>query len=798
MTSLRGVVAQLEADQKALRERLRHLQTVNGQLLSSLASGGGNQASSAAMTAGPTVDTSIPYFVECEGAMRDWEARREANKDELLNRLAQLCKRQSQKLEENQNVIKALQASAAGASASTETAAAIAKRLASNLQAKDAELTQRDVQLQQLRSELAQKDRSLATLNSQTSGLQAKLDSLAQKFQSYKSRYVELKRELGNLNAISPKVVAETCLAKVRQIGQLLVECTQKYMREAELRKKYFNQVQELKGNIRVFCRVRPLIPLELARNATDITSFPCKKNIEVMGPGGRPKRFEYDQVFAPDVSQAKIFSKLEALVTSVLDGYNVCVFAYGQTGSGKTFTMQGPMENPGVNVRAVDELFARANRQSEDMMFRMEMSFLEIYNESINDLLASRGEGRNLELHMADERLGEKNMGSATTVLGLTSVEVVSLQEVFNHLGRGMQNRATAATNMNDTSSRSHSVLSIKVHATNRILNTQYFGQLHLVDLAGSERISRTGCTGQALLEAQNINKSLLSLGDVISALVRKDKHIPYRNSKLTFLLADSLGGNSKTLMFVNISPASDNSGETICSLNFASRARCVELGAAKKNTDGAQSGKGGGDPKLEAVNQKLQQRVEHLKGELDNVRAEHAERMQATLAQIGDTHKKEINDREKRIKMLETELSRKGPSLNPMASGEVRGLQTQLKEAVSNQRQSAARIAALEDKLKQRERELDIARRQTASRNGRSSVRSDGRYMSGRSTSSDPSGAPSRPVSRTNGSRRVVSSAKRDPSRAGQPPASASTSVSAVDDKTENDPDEDLGWDL
>jgi kinesin family protein C2/C3 len=289
------------------------------------------------------------------------------------------------------------------------------------------------------------------------------------------------------------------------------------------------------------------------------------------------------------------VFEYVQPLAISVLDGYNVCIFAYGQTGSGKTHTMEGSTADPGVSPRAVRELFRLVAESPSEWTYSLKFSMLEVYNELILDLLSpsagdSKGERERLDVRQTPD-------GKGVVVSGLLEVAVESSEQVEALMAQGQSNRAVGAHDMNEHSSRSHSILTITVKGKNSLDGTVTNGKLNLIDLAGSERISKTDATGERLKEAQNINKSLSALGDVIAALGnKKNTHVPYRNSKLTYLLQDSLGGNSKVFMFCNISPAVFNLGETICSLNFASRCRAVELGAAKKNTGTPSSSSGPG----------------------------------------------------------------------------------------------------------------------------------------------------------------------------------------------------------
>lgn len=247
---------------------------------------------------------------------------------------------------------------------------------------------------------------------------------------------------------------------------------------------------------------------------------------------------------------------------------------------------MEGCDGNRGVAPRAVTELFNNVSQLTEsgNYEYSVKFSMLEIYNETIRDLLDSSNAKDKDKLDVRQTAEG------VNIVQGLIEEDVDGAVRVAELMAIGQSNRAVGSHDMNEHSSRSHSILTLTCRGKNIRDGSTTFGKLHLIDLAGSERLSKTDATGDRLKEAQNINRSLSALGDVINALGnKKATHIPYRNSKLTFLLQDSLGGNSKVLMFVNISPAVYNLSETLCSLNFASRCRSVELGQAKRQTDDA-----------------------------------------------------------------------------------------------------------------------------------------------------------------------------------------------------------------
>ena len=365
-------------------------------------------------------------------------------------------------------------------------------------------------------------------------------------------------------------------LGRVKALLKELNTANEKFNKEYQERKKLHNIIQELKGNIRVYMRCRPPLKKELADFGEDAlcVSHPSPGEVRVFNEKNREKTWEFDETFDVNSTQAQVYADVSGLVTSVMDGYNVCIFAYGQTGSGKTHTMAGSPQDRGVNWRALGELFTKSNERRGEMRDTITLSILEVYNEEIRDLLNNSGE--KLEI-----RQGE----FGNFVPGLTQMPVATLRDVEELFGVAESNRAVASTSMNEHSSRSHMMLTISVVSENVANGSVQRGKLNLVDLAGSERINKSGAAGVQLKEAQNINKSLSALGDVIAARASKQAHIPFRNSTLTHLLQDSLSKDSKTLMICCISPLLDSAEETYCSLNFASRVRSVELGQATKN---------------------------------------------------------------------------------------------------------------------------------------------------------------------------------------------------------------------
>ncbi|KAK0394711.1 hypothetical protein QR680_000890 [Steinernema hermaphroditum] len=340
-----------------------------------------------------------------------------------------------------------------------------------------------------------------------------------------------------------------------------------RYRREMELRKRLHNTLVELNGNIRVFCRIRPENGAE-ENKSTVIHMDPLDQGLLSASTASGTRRFHCDRVFAPICSQEEVYDEVKPVIISCLDGYNVCIFAYGQTGSGKTYTMEGPTGNPGINQRSITDLFNSLQQRGAEVDYRITVSMIEIYNEKIRDLL-------NLSKDKLAIRICENG---SLDIPGLTAIPVDSAQDVTSLLNKGRSNRTTSATDANEKSSRSHAIVRVKITMVNKLTKAVTTGRLNLVDLAGSERVSQSGATGQVLKEAQYINKSLSELGNVVTALRNRQTHIPFRNCQLTRLLEDCLVGDSKTLMFVQLSPDANQVSESISSLNFAEKISKVQ----------------------------------------------------------------------------------------------------------------------------------------------------------------------------------------------------------------------------
>ncbi|XP_047962855.1 kinesin-like protein KIN-5B [Salvia hispanica] len=344
--------------------------------------------------------------------------------------------------------------------------------------------------------------------------------------------------------------------------------------------------------NVQVLLRCRPLTDDEQRLNMPyAITCNDSKREVTVsqtVGSKHVDRIFTFDKVFGPKSQQRSIYDQaISPIVAEVLEGFNCTVFAYGQTGTGKTYTMEGGMRNKGGDLpieagiipRAVRQIFDTLEAQNAD--YSMKVTFSELYNEEITDLLAPED-----QLKSTEERskrpisLMEDGKG-LVVVRGLEEETVYSANEIYSLLERGAARRRTADTLLNKRSSRSHSIFTITIHIKEGTVGEEELikcGKLNLVDLAGSENIYRSGVREARAREAGEINKSLLTLGRVINALVEHSAHVPYRDSKLTRLLRDSLGGKTKTCIIATISPSAQCLEETLSTLDYAYRAKSIK----------------------------------------------------------------------------------------------------------------------------------------------------------------------------------------------------------------------------
>ncbi len=390
------------------------------------------------------------------------------------------------------------------------------------LQSAREDLSREKVMNNELRSKLSEAETQSINLEVAMRSLRAQIEFLESDNKSQSNAFVDLETRLQN--AI-----------------RAAAEANEKLRGEESLRRKLHNQVQELKGNIRVFCRVRPALESDYAEEVARIT-YPDtgaeSKEVEILGPDERSSlgnittkknAFSFDRVFTPTSVNAEIFDEISQLVQSALDGYNVCIFCYGQTGSGKTYTMSS---EDGMIPLAVRQIYATAKSLEEKgWKYSMEGSFIEVYNENLNDLL-----GKPDEFDKKKHEIRHDMQKCKTNITDITTVDLDTPNKVEAILRQATANRSVAATKANERSSRSHSVFILKLCGSNVTTGEKSEGTLNLVDLAGSERLSHSKATGDRLKETQNINKSLSCLGDVIGALGqgKEGGHVPYRNSKV------------------------------------------------------------------------------------------------------------------------------------------------------------------------------------------------------------------------------------------------------------------------
>uniref|UniRef100_A0A3Q1JYN0 Kinesin-like protein n=1 Tax=Anabas testudineus TaxID=64144 RepID=A0A3Q1JYN0_ANATE len=373
-------------------------------------------------------------------------------------------------------------------------------------------------------------------------GVRMKMLSLQRALRTLTNDYKCLKRQVQDFPFMLDKAITEAkqeiCLV-IGEVSSTNQELLRKYKREMNLRKKCHNELVRLKGNIRVFCRVRPVSQEEQdSTDAKTMLSFDSDDDaILYLSNKGKIMTFELDKVFPPQATQEESDECL-------------CL----------------------ISLRL---LFSEVTEKAPDWDYKISVSMVEIYNETLRDLLGENPTDK-LDIKMNPDGSGQ------LYVPGLTNFTVQSPEDINRVFELGHMNRATACTNLNEHSSRSHALLIITVSGFNSATGNRTQGKLNLVDLAGSERIGKSGAEGSRLREAQCINKSLSALGDVINALRSKHSHVPFRNSRLTYLLQDSLSGDSKTLMMVQVSPLPANMSESVCSLKFAQRVRSVELSSS------------------------------------------------------------------------------------------------------------------------------------------------------------------------------------------------------------------------
>jgi hypothetical protein len=418
---------------------------------------------------------------------------------------------------------------------------------------------EKDAKINELIEDLGNKELLLSEAQGKLAGLAGASEELAE--------LREMKADVERRE----KAQAELIAGQAKRLDEL----EKLYRDESLQRKKIYNAMEDLKGKIRVYCRVRPMLQFEKDRGQEMAVEIPDELTINLKWKD-KKREFNFDSVFEGGTTQEKVFADTKHLIQSAVDGYNVCIFAYGQTGSGKTFTIYGNEELPGLTPRGVTELFDILERDSGKASYRVEVFMLELYVDDLQDLLAESKKGEKL---MKQPKLEiKKDPKGVVTVPGATVIEVTSAHQLMTAIEEGQKRRHVSSTQMNRESSRSHLIITVCIETTNLQTQSVARGKLSFVDLAGSERVKKSGSAGEQLKEAQAINKSLSALGNVISALATEQGHVPYRDHKLTMLMSDSIGGTAKTLMFVNVSPVDANLDETQNSLQYATRVSTIK----------------------------------------------------------------------------------------------------------------------------------------------------------------------------------------------------------------------------
>ncbi|PUZ57401.1 hypothetical protein GQ55_5G427500 [Panicum hallii var. hallii] len=419
---------------------------------------------------------------------------------------------------------------------------------------------------------------------------------------------------------------------KVAKIQDELVSLNAQLKQITLQRRQSLNNYLDLKGNIRVFCRVRPFHHEESYQSRSLFTLD--ESNVFLKVAETKIKQYKFDKVFDQCSTQGDVFAEVEPVIKSALDGYNVCIFAYGQTGSGKTYTMEGKhtATDLGVIPRGIQALFDRASESNRRFLFTFSM--LEIYMGNLRDLLVPRSKTHDFKKVPSLSIKTDPDGG--IEIENLVAVTVNSFQEVKRLYEVGTRLRSTAYTMANSTSSRSHCLIRLSLTSFDAPERKKARNKLWMIDLGGSERLVKTKATGKRLKEGKAINLSLSALGDVIDALQTKKAHVPYRNSKLTQVLRDSLGCDSKTLMLVHIRPNEDDLCETICTLSFATRVRSIRLESEEPPEEKARKehlltelerGVSDLEQQCEDITRKikkLEETMEHLKGPQPSVSAD------------------------------------------------------------------------------------------------------------------------------------------------------------------------------
>ncbi|KAI9143948.1 P-loop containing nucleoside triphosphate hydrolase protein [Paraphysoderma sedebokerense] len=446
------------------------------------------------------------------------------------------------------------------------------------------------------------------------------------------------------------------------------------------------------KESVKVIVRCRPFSDKEKAAGHSCIVVIDPEGGSVTINPiksDDPPKTFTFDYAFDWNCKQHDVYNKTaRPIVESVLNGYNGTIFAYGQTGTGKTFSMEGIRQDPqlrGIIPNSFEHIFSHINSSPQNVKYLVRISYLEIYNEEIRDLLKT--ESGKLDL--------KERPDVGVYVKDLSSFVVKDTAEMDKLMEVGNKNRSVGFTEMNARSSRSHSIFTITVEMCETVNEEEHIrvGKLHLVDLAGSERQSKTGATGERLKEATKINMSLSCLGNVIKALVDgKSSHIPYRDSKLTRLLQDSLGGNAKTMMIATMSPASYNYDETLSTLRYASRAKNIK-NKPKINED----------PK-DAMLREFQEEIRKLRQQLETADSKDNPELDLSDAETDEDNEDIIAAQDRDKQALFVKNRQNVTKYHPIHAGISDGELSKMQESINREKQAILESKDLIESEKQK----------------------------------------------------------------------------------------------
>ncbi|KAL0917119.1 hypothetical protein M5K25_012166 [Dendrobium thyrsiflorum] len=406
-----------------------------------------------------------------------------------------------------------------------------------------------------------------------------KFNRLKDQVKRARQDYLELRHEASDLrdysNAKLDRVTRYLGVLadRTRKLDQAALEAEARIAPLLDEKRRLFNELLTNKGNIKVFCRVRP--PFE--DEGPSVVEFPDDFTIRIdTGDDSftnSKKDYEFDRVYGPHIGQGEFFDDVRPFVQSAIDGYNVSIFAYGQSNSGKTHTMEGTSQERGLYQRSFEELFDLSNMDmTSTCQYKFHITAFDLYNEQVRDLLVNSKSSISTKVRM----------GVQDSVVELVQQNVNNPIEFSQTLREALMNRGADSLKANV----SHLVVTIHIFYTNLVTRENVYSKLSLVDLPGSECFLVEDASGDQVTELLHVSKSLSALGDVLSSLTSKKETVPYENSRLTNVLADSMGGSSKTLLIAHVCPNSSNLAKTLCALNFSARARNAELSLGNRDT--------------------------------------------------------------------------------------------------------------------------------------------------------------------------------------------------------------------